>query len=897
MHYTPMVKQYLQIKQNYQDTILFFRLGDFYEMFFQDAELASRELEITLTARDGGKGKKIPMCGVPHHSANTYIARLIAKNYKIAICEQVELPGESKGIIKREVIKVITPGTVMDDQLLEDKSHNYLVAIVEHNNHYGFAYTDISTGHFLVTQFYGERAKEFLFDELTRLQPREILIHADNVIENIEKNKISGKFMVSPLAQESCTIPSGKKMLERHYGSQWKQSGLEHYPAGICAAGGLLSYLYKIQKQQLSQIGMVQVYSPGEFMILDAATRRNLELTMPLVGGNKKATLISILDFTCTAMGGRMLKNWLVQPLMNIDEIIQRQEAVHIIKSNVFLRNSLQKILHSIFDLERLGGKIASGSANARDMISVRQSLKNIPQLVGILDNTEATLLNMTSSQIDCLDDICELLERSIVEEPPVSIREGGIIRAGYHDEIDKLRASTGNGKRWLLELESKEKEKTGIKSLKIKFNRVFGYYIEVTKANLDQVPPDYIRKQTLVNAERFITPQLKEYEKLILGAEDRLVQLEYQLFTQIRDKITGEVKRLQKTAECVARIDVLFSLAKAAVRYNYVCPRLSEAKELVIKKGRHPVVEFMQDAGEFIPNDTCIGRENFISLITGPNMAGKSTYMRQVALIVLMAQIGSFIPAEKALIGVTDRIFTRVGAADDLTGGKSTFMVEMSECCTIVKYATAKSLVIMDEVGRGTSTYDGISLARAIVEHMHKHIQARTLFSTHYHELTDLEYLPGVKNYTIAIQEQGEKIVFLRKLQPGKADKSYGIHVARLAGLPEEILKRAQEALSTLEKQQEKQQNIDDCEDGYNQDHNKNIDSMNSDLSKQELLSINREFNFYAINAILQELKEINIIQITPLEALNTIAHWHDLLAKIKKPAIDNKADGNDLL
>jgi len=873
LQYTPMIQQYLQIKQNYQDTILFFRLGDFYEMFFQDAEIASRELEITLTSRDGGKGRKIPMCGVPYHSAETYITRLIAKNYKVAICEQVELAGESKGIVRREVTRVITPGTVMEGQLLDDKSFNYLACIVELSNCFGLAYADITTGHFMATQFSGLRAKESLFDELARLQPKEVLVAEENVIGDTGNHR----FMLSFLDPQICTVSRAKNLIERHYGPNWKQSGLEKYPAAICAAGGLLAYLYNTQKQRLAQMGMIGVYSTGEFMVLDAATRRNLELTTSLLDGSRRGTLLSVLDFTCTAMGGRMLKNWLEQPLTDMDEINRRQDAVEKIIENVFLRDSLQKTLNPIYDLERLGGKVASGTANARDLISLKQSLRFIPQLVNVLADSGSPFLEEISRTMDSLDDIYQLLERSIINEPPVSVREGGIIKPGYSDEVDRLRRSSADGKTWLTNLEAKEKERTGIKSLKIRYNKVFGYYIEVTRANLEQVPDDYIRKQTLVNAERFITPQLKEYEELILGAEDRLVQVEYQLFCRVRELVADALGRLQHTAECVANVDALVSLAEAAVSNNYVRPTLTTSKELVIKGGRHPVVESMMGAGEFVPNDTNMSGQEFISIITGPNMAGKSTYMRQVALIVLMAQVGSFVPADEALIGIADRIFTRVGAADDLAGGRSTFMVEMSECRTIMEYGTDKSIIIMDEVGRGTSTYDGISLARAMVEYIHERIQARTLFSTHYHELTDLDRLPGVRNYTISIQEQGEEIIFLRKLEPGKADRSYGIQVAKLAGLPEEILQRAREVLTALEENQRGREE-------------------NPVTAQPRAAGNDKDKNIYENHIVLQELKEVDIMQMTPLKALNTIANWQEILVELEKGEFKGKK-GSDKL
>lgn len=858
MQYTPMIQQYLQIKQNYQDAILFFRLGDFYEMFFQDAEIASRELEITLTARDGGGGKKVPMCGVPYHSAETYIARLIAKNYKVAICEQVESPGESKGIVRREVTRVVTPGTIMEGQFLDEKSYNYLACVVKLANFWGLAYADITTGHFMATQFSGLRSKESLFDELTRLQPKEVLLSDEGILQGME----TGKFMVSFLDPEACTLSQAKKLLERHYGPGWKHTGIEKYPGAICAAGGLLAYLYETQKQRLAQIGHIGIYSTGQFMILDAASRRNLEITTSLIDGSRRGTLLSVLDFTRTAMGGRMLRSWLEQPLMDIREISRRQDAVEKIVENIFLRDSLHNILSPIYDLERLGGKVASGTANARDLISLKQSLKLIPELKNVLADSGAELLDDISRQIDSLEDIYKLLENSIMDEPPISVREGGIIKPGYNDEVDRLRKASTQGKTWLTELEAKERERTGIKSLKIGYNKVFGYYIEVTRANLKQVPNDYIRKQTLVNAERFITPKLKEYEELILGAEDRLVQIEYQLFCEVRNKVADAVGRLQHTSECIAKVDALLSLAEAAVRNNYVRPVLSESRDLFIKEGRHPVVEMMLGSGEFVPNDTNMNEKEFLLIITGPNMAGKSTYMRQVALIVLMAQVGSFVPADEAIIGIVDRIFTRVGAADDLAGGRSTFMVEMSECRTIMEYGTGRSLIIMDEVGRGTSTYDGISLARAMVEYIHDKIQARTLFSTHYHELTDLEYLPGVKNYTIQVQEQGEEIVFLRKLVPGKADRSYGIQVARLAGIPEAILKRAREVLTVLEKNQRSRQEVT-C------------------AGEMQACGNNERNNLNENHPILQQLKEINVIEMTPLEALNTIANWQKILIK----------------
>ncbi len=856
-----MIKQYLQIKEKYQDSILFFRLGDFYEMFFEDAQLASRALEITLTARDGGQGQKIPMCGVPYHAAETYIARLIERNYKIAVCEQVEEPGESRGIVRREVTRVITPGTVLEGNILDDKSHNYLACVVEWNRCFGLAHADITTGHFMATQFTGIRGRELLCDELIRLQPAEVLAANDEIVKDIG----DAKFMLSNLDVHQTEFARAKKLLEQQYGFNLQGTGLDNYPAAVCAAGGLLAYLYETQHQKLAQLGRVEVYSTGEFMVLDSATRRNLELTVSLADGGRRGTLLSSLDYTCTAMGGRMLRNWLEQPLMDMQKITRRHSAVERLTEDVFLRDSVYNLLDPIFDLERLGSKVAGGTANARDLLSLKHSLKILPELKNVLVSSGTELLECMAQSIDSLDEIHELLEKSINDEPPLSVREAGIIKSSFSDQVDHLRRASSDGKTWLTELETKERKRTGIKSLKVKFNKVFGYYIEVTRANLDLVPDDYTRKQTLVNAERFVTSELKEYEELILGAEDRLVQLEYRLFCEVREQVASYINKLRCTAESVAKVDALLSLAEASIRNNYIRPTLTEFKQLFITEGRHAVVESMLDAGEFVPNDTNIYEDNFVSIITGPNMAGKSTYMRQVALIVLLAQIGSFIPAKAASIGITDRIFTRVGAADDLAGGRSTFMVEMSECRNIMEYGTEHSLIIMDEVGRGTSTYDGISLARAMVEFIHEHIKARTLFSTHYHELTDLDSLACVENYSVTVKEQGEEIVFLRKLEPGKADRSYGIQVAKLAGLPDEILQRAREVLTALEENQKNKQEI----------------AVASE-EQEDKVSREKEFNRYL--HVLQKLKTVNVMQMTPLEALNTIAKWQEILIELEK-------------
>ncbi|MCF8011573.1 MAG: DNA mismatch repair protein MutS [Clostridiales bacterium] len=845
MKYTPMIQQYLQIKHEYEDTVLFFRLGDFYEMFFQDAVTASRELELTLTARDGG-GEKVPMCGVPYHSAEIYIGRLIKKNYKVAICDQVESPEESKGIVRREVTRVVTPGTITEGDLIDEKSHNYAVSIALENNSWGLAAADITTGHFIVTQFDGKNAGELLLDELTRLQPKEVLVSQEY---NDQLGQLNLNCMITPANIGTNNYTQSKNLIEQHYSIDLEHNELRFYPAAICAAGGLLGYFYDTQKQKLVQLGNIQLYFLEEFMVLDEATRRNLEITNSIIDSSRRGTLLSVLDYTNTAMGGRMLKRWLQQPLMDIEKIEQRQEAVQEIIDDIFFKESIRSALDLVYDLERLSSKLASGNANARDLTALKQSLGSVPDLKSILSGSKSVKLSSLSENMDELAEIYDLLDKSIVRDPPVSSREGGIICSGYNEEVDNLRNSSTNGKKWLTELENREKNRTGIKSLKIGYNKVFGYYIEVTRANLQHVPGDYIRKQTLVNAERYITPDLKEYENLILGAEDRLVQLEYEIFCNIRNEVLNAVSRLQQTSECIARVDALWSLAESALRNYYVRPLLNNSKEIKIKEGRHAVVEAELGAMEFVPNDAYMEEKEFLLLITGPNMAGKSTYMRQTALIVLMAQVGSFVPAEEALIGIVDRIFTRVGAADDLAGGRSTFMVEMTECRTIMEYASDKSLIIMDEVGRGTSTYDGISLARAMVHYIHDKIKARTLFSTHYHELTDLEILSSIKNYTIAVQEQGDDIVFLRKLKPGKADRSYGIHVARLAGIPEEILKNACSILDNLENYQSNMQH------GNKQQGNNNTKEIT-----------------YEKHPVLDKLKNKNILEMTPLDALNFI-------------------------
>ena len=803
MSFTPMIRQYLDIKQQYPDAILFFRLGDFYEMFFEDAAIAARELEIALTGRDGGAKERVPMCGFPYHAADSYIAKLLVKGYRIAICEQVEDPALAKGIVRREVIRVITPGTVMEGNLLEEKRNNYLVSIYRNaDNNYSFAMTDISTGVFKVATFKGEQGKARLAEEVGRLMPAEALLPISQTNLLVDDLALAPSITVSAILDEAYFPENASRELENQFKEDYLAAQKNpDFDLIVPAAGALLKYLMDTQKRALSQIRQLDYYQPGRFMLLDTATRRNLELTRSLADGSRRNTLLEVLDHTVTAMGGRLLRNWLEQPLLEADAITLRLDAVEELQQQMIKRNKLKELFEGIYDLERLAGRISFGTINARDMLSLKKSLACLPELKATLEACRASFLQLAGQSIDPMTELHELLEKAIDPNPPLSIRDGGIIKTGFHSEVDRLRSLKQDGKLMLASLEEQERERTSIKSLKIGYNKVFGYYIEVTRANLQQVPSDYQRKQTLVNAERFITPQLKEYEDLVVGAEDRLVQLEYQIFCDIREQFTGAIQRLQTTASAIARADALYSLAEAAVLGRYVRPELTRDGQMVIKDGRHPVLEQVLKE-KFVPNDTVMDDHNKrLLLITGPNMAGKSTYMRQVALIIIMAQTGSFVPAKTASVPIVDRIFTRIGASDDLATGQSTFMVEMNECKDIVSNATKKSLIIMDEVGRGTSTYDGISIAKALVEFIHRKIGAKTLFSTHYHELTELEQIDGIVNYNVAVKEDGENIIFLRKVVAGKADRSYGIHVARLAGLPKEVIKRATEVLHDLEK------------------------------------------------------------------------------------------------
>ncbi len=871
---TPMMQQYLQIKREYTDAILFFRLGDFYEMFMEDAVLASKELEITLTGRDGGSEDKVPMCGIPYHAADGYIAKLIEKGYKVAICEQVEDPKLAKGIVKREVVRVVSPGTVLAQNMLEEKSNNYLVCLALERDTVGLAVTDISTGLFQVTEINAQAGFAKLLDEIARLKPVELLLEQVLWENKTLRHSLSneGKRLVSSYKQTAFHSKEAENCLCKHLKTQSLAGfGLKGKTAGIKAAGALLSFLQETQKQDLGHLTKIATYSTADFMLLDSATRRNLELTTTLRENSLRGSLLWVLDHTVTAMGARLLKHWVEQPLVNIQAIQERLEATDDLVQNHFLKEDLRTLCKEIYDLERLTGRVSFGSANARDFSALRQSLAVLPNIKLVLEKARSKELQSLCDSLDTLEDLHLLLEQSIPSDPPFSIREGGIIKTGYHAEVDKLRSATKEGKQWMASLEARERERTGIKSLKVGYNKVFGYYLEITKSRYDLVPADYIRKQTLANAERFITPDLKEYEAVILGAEDRVVELEYQLFIEIREQIAAQAPRLLGVATVVAQLDVYISLAEAAIRGNYKKPQLRDSSEIHLTAGRHPVVEKMLQGEWFVPNDAHLDNlENRLIILTGPNMAGKSTYMRQVALLVLMAQIGSFVPADQAIIGIVDRIFTRVGASDDLATGQSTFMVEMNEVANILNHATNRSLIILDEIGRGTSTYDGLSIAWAVAEYIldPNKIGAKTLFATHYHQLTQLaEHHTGVKNWSVAVKEKGEDIIFLRQIIAEAADRSYGIHVARLAGLPKEVLERAQGILTVLEQQAELDESIPEV----------------ATTTVNMLTKENQQLSFFAeekFHPVVEDLRDLELLHMTPLQALNTL---YDLQKKVR--------------
>lgn len=858
--YTPMMEQYREVKRRYPDTILFFRLGDFYEMFFDDAELAARELEITLTGRDAGQAGRVPMCGVPYHAAESYIARLINKGYRVAICEQVEDPKEVKGIVRREVIRVITPGTVLTDALLADKGNNFLALLYQEEETLYLAAADVSTAECMWTEFGGAHRLTGLCDQLFRLGPAEIVL----------AGKISGlseieKFTASRLPRCTYTRLAADSLTEvgelpgRHFAAD----ELPAAEGARTAVALLLHYLYQTVKSDLSHLSRLSKFDAGEHLALDAATLRNLEVTTNMRDGSKRDTLLAVLDLTKTAMGGRLLKKWLECPLVSRTAIEDRLDAVGELVANGGLRLAMQQFFAEVYDFERILTRIEVGTANARDLTALRASLAVLPAVKDSLGPTAAKLLAAGGQALATHADVTELIANAIVDAPPLAVREGGMIRPGYDLELDELRAIAHDSRQFVQDLEAREREATGIKSLKVGYNKVFGYYLEVTNANTAAVPLTYTRKQTLANAERYITPELKEFEIKILGAQEKIVAIEYHLFCQARDYVKARIREIQQTARLVAELDVLTSLAEAAVRGGYVRPRLGTNREIVIRDGRHPVVEKLLKRELFVPNDTDLNHhDGEIMIITGPNMAGKSTYMRQVALLVLMTQAGSFIPAREAAIGPVDRIFTRVGASDDLATGQSTFMMEMNEVAAILRHATANSLVILDEIGRGTSTFDGMSIARAVIEYIRDKVHAKTLFATHYHELTELEETSRkLKNYSVAVKERGNDVVFLRRIVAGGADKSYGIHVAQLAGLPKKVIERAQEILAELEAGHHQQQAAGQAA---------------ATATPAAPLSL-------FTSSLAEELLALDIMTITPLEAMNIL---YKLQAQAKQEA-----------
>lgn len=860
---TPMFAQYLEIKSQYPDTILLYRLGDFYETFFDDAKVAARELDLVLTGRDGGKAMgRVPMAGLPHHAADGYIARLVAKGYRVAVCEQVEDPRAARGLVRRDVIRVITPGTLVEPRMLEERRNNFLAAVCQGKTGFGLALADLSTGEFAACELSGADSLRALVEELGRLEPAEVLLEPglDQEERLLKPIQLLGAAVTRSEAR-TFNQNDAYRRLTSHFGvPSLRGFGCEELELATRAAGAALAYLAETQKTSLGHITGLAVYYPGEYMTLDPATRRNLELTRSIRDGSRKGTLLSVLDRTVTSMGGRRLKGWVERPLLGLQEITDRHAAVEELLQKTLLRADMRGLLKSVHDLERLAGRIAYGSANARDLIALKLSLVELPSIRVLLEESAAPLLVALRDRLDMLDDVRDLMERAIADEPPAALTEGGLIKPGYNRDVDTFRRASTEGKQWIAALEAKERERTGIKSLKVGYNKVFGYYIEVTNANLLHVPDNYLRKQTLSNGERFITPDLKEMESQILGAEEKLTALEYELFADVRSQAASEVSRLQSSARAVAELDALVSLAEVAALYGYVRPRMDNSDLLMIKDGRHPVLERVMTEGSFVPNDTQMeSRENRMLLITGPNMGGKSTYMRQAALIVLMAQAGSFVPASEASIGVVDRIFTRVGASDDLATGQSTFMVEMSEVANILHAATQRSLVILDEVGRGTATFDGLSIAWAIAEYIHQQVGAKTLFATHYHELCELEaLLPGVQNYSVAVREKGDDIVFLRKIVRGGADRSYGIQVARLAGLPRSVIERSRAILGTLEQQEGERK------------QRREVAASRLRLKPAVQLSFFEASN----HPVVEELLGLNVMALTPIEALNLLHH-----------------------
>ena len=863
---SPMMKQYFEIKENNKDSILFFRLGDFYEMFFDDAKLASKELDLTLTGRDCGQKERAPMCGVPFHSCESYISRLVQKGYKVAICEQTEDPAKAKGIVKREIIRVITPGTVIESTMLDEGKDNFISSAFMANGKIGLSFCDISTGELFITELSGENLQDQLQDQLISYNPSEILIGGEIVnfttLSDFIKEKL--KASVEMLSDEEFGYLISLDSVKQQFEDSDVRKIADKNEV-VSSIGALLNYLKKTQKTGFERITSFELYNDNQYMNLDFNTRRNLELTQTMMNKEKKGSLIWLLDKTKTAMGKRLLRYWLEHPLVNLATILNRQNAVGELVNDTVKRLEVTANLVGIFDIERLMTKIVYGNANARELRSLCSAFENMPQLKSIISDFDSNLMKSIYNDIDTLEDIHSLINSAIVDEPPFSVKEGGIIREGYSKELDDVRSDMNNGTSLLAKIEAEQKEKTGIPKLKVGYNRVFGYYIEVTNSYKDKVPPEYIRKQTLTNCERYITEELKELEGRILGAKERSFGMEYTLFTEIREKVAENLDRIERTAKAIAVLDVLTSLANVSSDNNYCCPEVNLSNKIILKDSRHPVVEALLSGAPFVPNDVLLdGEGNRVSIITGPNMAGKSTYMRQVALIVLMAQMGCFVPAKYAEIGIVDSIFTRVGASDDLASGQSTFMVEMNEVANIVKKATSKSLLILDEIGRGTSTFDGMSIARAVLEYVvdKKKLGAKALFATHYHELTIMEnILDGVKNYNIAVKKRGDDITFLRRIVPGGADDSYGIEVAKLAGLPDWIIKRAKAILKDLTSENK---NYKDAFTNVSEDSHQ--DDMQLNLLSSD-------------NSIVDKLKNTDVNTLTPIEAMNLLYELKNMI------------------
>ncbi|HAT4165059.1 TPA: DNA mismatch repair protein MutS [Clostridium perfringens] len=898
MKLTPMMRQYFEIKENYKDCILFFRLGDFYEMFFEDAETAARELELVLTGRDCGLEKRAPMCGIPFHASNSYIGRLVAKGYKVAICEQVEDPKFAKGIVKRDVIKVITPGTYTDSSFVEETKNNYIMTIYAdlERNRCSLAITDISTGDFLATE--GELEKGVILDEISKFNPKEIIL-----LDSLDQELIKDITLTTPALISRKPIEYFEENFEEVLNNQFGEKSNSLSLMVKKSSNALVKYILDTQKISLTNINDIEVYSLVDFMTIDLSSRRNLELTENLREKSKKGSLLWVLDKTETSMGSRMLRRWIEEPLVNKEKITLRLNAVEELFNYLSLNDSLKEALHDIYDIERILGKISNKNANAKDLIALKTSIGKIPNVKGIIENCTSSLLKNYHHNLDDLRDIYDLLEKSIKEDPSLTLKDGDLIKDGFNGEIDELRLAKTNGKDWISSLENREREFTGIKSLKVGFNKVFGYYIEISKANYSSIPEGrYIRKQTLANAERFITPELKEIEEKLLGASEKLCSLEYDIFLDIRNEVENHIDRLKTTAKIIAELDCISNLAFVALENDFIKPEINEDGETKIENGRHPVVEKVIPKGEFIPNDTIINKDdNQLLIITGPNMAGKSTYMRQVAIITLMCQIGSFVPASKANISVVDKIFTRIGASDDLAGGKSTFMVEMWEVSNILKNATENSLVLLDEVGRGTSTYDGLSIAWSVIEYIckNKNLRCKTLFATHYHELTKLEgEIHGVRNYSVAVKEVDNNIIFLRKIIEGGADQSYGIEVAKLAGIPDEVINRAKEILETLEMESSKdnldlalkevnasKEDIEEASITTSYEVKETLVEEDKIEIKEEVISksseakthkeddqIQLDFSAIGKDNLIKELSEVDILSLNPMEAMNRL-------------------------